>query len=159
MKKRLAAGCMLLVGIAATIESRADAPKGVTLNLIGRGTYQPFTAPGDGKSLDLLVESRRPVDIVVRMHDYAPGSSTGWHTHPGPVFITVLEGSVTFYEYDDAGCKPKVVKKGEGYVDSGRGHIGRNETGAPARDVTVFFAPVAGTFRGELAPPAGKCGF
>ena len=35
-------------------------------------------------------------------------------------------------------------------LDTGHGHIGRNETGEPARDVTVIFAPVALPFRGEL---------
>ena len=96
---------------------------------------------------------------MVRRHDYLPGSTTGWHTHPGPVFITVLEGQVTFYEYDDPDCTPKVVSAGQGYVDTGHGHIGRNQTGAPANDVTVIFAPVGAAFRGELAAPGPYCGF
>lgn len=159
MNKRLAIGCMLMVGMGASSACWADAATGVSPTLIGRGTYNPFDVRGDPKSLDVAVESKRPVDIVVRTHDYAPGSSTGWHTHPGPVFITVLDGAVTFYEYDDPSCTPKVVKKGEGYVDTGRGHIGRNETGSPARDVTVFLAPVAQSFRGELTAPGPKCKF
>jgi hypothetical protein len=52
-----------------------------------------------------------------------------------------------------------VVSKGEGYVDTGRGHIGRNESGAPAKDVTVFFAPVSLPFRGELPAAAPLCKF
>jgi hypothetical protein len=95
----------------------------------------------------------------VRTHDYAPGSSTGWHTHPGPVFITVVEGEVTFYEYDDPTCTPTVVKAGQGYVDTGQGHIGLNETDKPARDVTVIIAPVGGPFRGELDAPGPHCEF
>ena len=51
---------------------------------------------------------------------------------PGPVF-QVIEGQVTFYERDDPTCTPKVVSKGQGYVDTGKGHIGRNESGAPAQ--------------------------
>ena len=159
MDRKLQFGCVLVLGVGAAMTSSADPPTGVTPNLIGRGTYSPFDVQADPKSLDLLAQSKRPVDIVVRTHDYAPGSSTGWHTHPGPVFITVLDGAVTFYEYDDPSCTPKVVKKGEGYVDTGRGHIGRNETGAPAKDVTVFFAPVAQPFRGELSTPGPKCKF
>ncbi|WP_352663350.1 cupin domain-containing protein [Mesorhizobium sp. M0621] len=73
----------------------------------------------------LRPRAKRPLDIAVRTHDYAPGSSTGWHSHPGPVFITVTEGEVTLYEGDDPTCTPKVVSKGHGYVDTGRGHIGR----------------------------------
>jgi hypothetical protein len=159
MIKGTAIACMLMVGLGGSAACFADAPKGVTPTLVGRGTFNPFDVQGDPKSLDVLVEAKRPVDVVVRTHDYAPGSTTGWHTHPGPVFITVLDGTVTFYEYDDPTCTPKVVSKGQGYVDTGRGHIGRNETGAPAKDVTVFLAPVAQPFRDELSPPGPRCKF
>lgn len=149
--------CVLVFGAAAT--ARADPAAGVTPNLIGRGTYGAFNLKAEPASLAFSAASKGPIDIVVRTHDYAPGSSTGWHSHPGPVFITVLEGKVTFYEKDDPTCTPKVISKGEGYVDTGRGHIGRNESGAPAKDVTVFFAPVSRPFRGELHAPAPQCKF
>jgi len=153
----LAAVCLLVFGTVAT--TRADPPTGVTPTLIGRATYSAFNIQADPRLVEFSAEAKGPFDIVVRTHDYAPGSSTGWHTHPGPVFITVLEGKVTFYESGDPTCTPKVVSKGEGYVDTGRGHIGRNESGAPARDVTVFIAPVSLPFRGELPALATQCKF
>ena len=148
---------LLLLGAVATAE--AEPPIGVTPNLIGRGTYDGFSVKGDPSVVSFAAEAKQPVDIVVRTHDYAPGSSTGWHAHPGPVFITVLEGKVTFYELDDPSCKAKVVSKGEGYVDTGHGHIGRNESGAPAKDVAVVIAPVGKAFRSELPPNAPQCKF
>ena len=78
---------------------------------------------------------------------------------PGPVFITVVEGEVTCYERDDPTCTGKVVRAGEGYVDTGEGHIGRNESGQPARDVTVIIAPVGGSFGGEHDAPSPNCNF
>ena len=84
----------------------ASPPLGVTPTLIGRGTYQPFDVKAHDRALGFKAKARHPVDMVVRTHAYAPGSSTGWHTHPGPVFITVLEGQVTFYEVDDPTCTP-----------------------------------------------------
>jgi hypothetical protein len=148
-----------LLSIGLTTTARAEPPVGVTPTVIGRATYDSFNLKSDPRVLEFSAEAKRPVDIVVRTHDYAPGSSTGWHSHPGPVFITVTEGQVTFYERDDPSCKPKVVSKGEGYVDTGHGHIGRNESGAPAKDVTVIFAPVGLAFRGELDAPAPQCKF
>jgi hypothetical protein len=71
----------------------------------------------------------------------------------------VVEGQVTFYDYDDPTCTPVVVSAGEGCVDSSHGHIGRNETDEPARDISVILAPVGGAFRGELAPPGPYCDF
>ena len=85
------------------------------------------------------------MDMVVRTFDYAPGSTTGWHTHPGPVFINVVSGTVTFYELDDPTCTPKMVTAGQGYVDTGHGHIGRNETGSAAKDVTISIVAVGET--------------
>jgi Cupin domain len=147
--------CMFFLG--TTMIAKAEPPVGVKPTLIGRATFNAFNLKAD--ALEFHAEAKRPTDIVVRTHDYAPGSSTGWHTHPGPVFITVLEGQVTFYERDDPTCKPKVVSKGEGYVDTGHGHIGRNESGAPAKDVAVIFTPVGLPFREELPAPAQHCKF
>jgi hypothetical protein len=156
--KRIGLLSLLMLGTCLT--AKAEPAVGVTPNVIGRGTYSAFKVQAaDPGSVDFSSASNRPVDVVVRTHDYAPGSSTGWHTHPGPVFITVVEGALTFYEYHDGTCTPKVVSKGQGYVDSGHGHIARNETGAPARDVSVIVAPVGQPFRGELKAPAPNCKF
>jgi hypothetical protein len=75
------------------------------------------------------------------------------------VFITVMQGTLTFYEYGDRTCTPHVVSAGQGYVDTGRGHIGRNETDEPAQDFSVILAPVGGAFRTNLDAPNRYCGF
>jgi hypothetical protein len=156
----VAVALVLLVLAALGAVALASPAIGVTPTLLARGTYDAFKVRSNPQGpVDFKAKAKAPIDIVVRRHDYAPGSSTGWHTHPGPVFITVVEGEVTFYEYDDPTCTPVVVKAGEGYVDTGRGHIGRNETDQPARDVTVIVAPVGGAFRGELDAPGPNCDF
>lgn len=165
MKRRMyfpvvAAAVVLLVLAALGAAALASPPVGVTPTLLARGTYDSFKVRSNPHGpVDFKAKAKAPTDIVVRQHVYAAGSSTGWHTHPGPVFITVVEGEVTFYEYGDPTCTPVVVKAGEGYVDTGRGHIGRNESGHPARDVTVIIAPVGGAFRGELDAPGPNCDF
>jgi hypothetical protein len=146
--------CALELISSASMTARAEPPVGVTPTVIGRATYDAFDLKSD---LGFAAQAKSPLDIVVRTHDYAPGGSTGWHSHPGPIFITVIEGEVTFYERDDPACKPTVVSKGHGYVDTGHGHIGRNESGAPAKDVTVIFAPVGKPFRAELDHPNTAC--
>jgi cupin domain len=161
MKKLLAFVCALvLVSTVCAVLAWASPAVGVTPTLIGRATYETFKVKTDPHSLvDFEAKAKSHVDLVVRMHDYAAGGSTGWHTHPGPVFINVLQGQVTFYEMDDPTCTPHVVSAGQGYVDSGNGHLGRNETGQPAKDVSVILAPVNLPFRGELPAPNPFCGF
>ena len=146
--------------VGAVTPTLASPASGVTPLVLARGTYDAFKVAanpeGPGK---FKASSRAPIDVVVRQHTYAAGGSTGWHAHPYPVFVTVVEGQVTFYDYDDPTCSPTVVSAGEGYVDSGHGHIGRNETNQPARDVSVIMAPVSGAFRTELSAPGPHCGF
>jgi Cupin domain len=156
-----AAAAVALVSLGAFVAvTKASPPSGVTPTLLARGTYDAFHARSDPKGpVGFKARAKAPLDFVVRKHDYNPGSTTGWHTHAGPVFVTVTQGTLTFYEYGDRKCTPHVVSAGEGYVDHGRGHVARNETDQPAQDVSVIIAPVAGAFRGELDAPGPYCDF
>lgn len=158
MKKIFGLLCVFVFA-ACVMMTWASTPVGVTPTLIGRGTYDAFKVKADNAAFEFEAEVKPEVDMVVRTHAYAPGGSTGWHTHPGPVFVTVTEGEVTFYEADDPTCTPRVVREGQGYVDTGRGHIGRNETGNAAKDVAVIVAPVGRPFRDELPAPGLYCPF
>lgn len=154
-----AATAMALITGAVTMTVASPA-SGVTPIVLARGTYDSFKVISNPEGSGMFkAESKAPIDMVVRQHSYVAGGSTGWHAHPFPVFVTVISGTVTFYDYDDPTCTPTVVTAGQGYVDSGHGHIGRNETGLPAVDVSVIMAPVAGAFRQELAAPGPYCGF
>lgn len=134
-----------------------------TSGLLG-GLYEPFKVKTTaGSPIDFEAKAKTEIGVIVQRHDYGAidGSgqpaSTGWHHHPGPVFITVLQGSVTFYELDDATCTPHVYSAGQGFVDYGGGHIGRAEAG-PAQDITVAIEPIQGPFR-EPAATNPNCPF
>jgi hypothetical protein len=147
----------LAVGVSGTM---ASPPVDVTATVLARGSYGAFSVRSSAASqLQFKARAKAPIDVVVRQHDYAAGATTGWHTHPGPVFITVTQGELTYYERDDPTCSPHVVSAGHGFVDSGHGHIVRNESGAPAQDISVIIAPVGGAFRGELDAPGLSCSF
>ena len=152
----IAATALLIAGVTMTLANPAT---NVTPTLLARGTYPSFKVASQHGPDMFKAEAKAPIDVVVRRHDYAAGGSTGWHMHPYPVFITVTSGQVTFYDYDDPTCTPTVVSAGEGYVDSGHGHLGVNETSQPAVDVSVIMAPVGQPFRQELTPPGPFCGF
>jgi hypothetical protein len=152
------AAIALLAGLVTAV--LASPPSGVHPTVLARGTYPAFKVMSYPDTGGLFkAEAKEPIDLVIRRHEYDAGGSTGWHQHPYPVFITVISGTVTFYERDDPTCTPHVVHAGEGYVDSGHGHIGRNETGEPAVDVSAIFAPVGLPFRTELDAPGPYCGF
>ena len=153
----LAGTAMLVAAVSMTLASPAS---NVTPSLLARGTFDEFKVASYPEAGGLFkVETKSSIDVVVRQHTYAPGGSTGWHAHPYPVLVTVKEGTLTFYAYDDPTCTPIVVSAGEGYVDNGRGHIARNEGAVAAVDVSVIMAPVGGAFRTELDAPNPFCGF
>ncbi|MDP9183502.1 MAG: cupin domain-containing protein [Actinomycetota bacterium] len=154
----LAAGSTLVVLATSVHVTLAEPAVGVTPTLLSRGTLAPFNVQSDprGPLHGFRAQATRPMDLIVRQHDYAPGGTTGWHVHPGPVFITVTKGSLTFYESDDP-CTPHVVSAGQTFVDDGHGHMVRNNGTTDAQDISVITAPVGGTFRTNIDPPAVSC--
>ena len=150
---------------------------GVHRILIGRGTYDGFMVNTDrNQTLNPTDPTVKPfqyiakaqaldktdpaIDVEVDTHLYDPLGSTGWHKHPGPVYITVTSGQLAFYEFDDPTCSPHVYSKGQGFVDFGSGHIGINQDSInSASDVTVAITSVGGVFRTELPAGNPNCSF
>jgi hypothetical protein len=159
-RTRLLAAAALLALSGLVAVSWASTPSGVKPTLLARGTYDAFKVKVHPREpVDFQAQAKSPLDVVVRQHDYVPGGNTGWHSHPGVVFITVTKGTLTYYERDDPGCTPHQVTAGHGFVDDGHGHFVRNETSEDAQDISMILAPVGGAFRGELDAPGPFCGF
>jgi quercetin dioxygenase-like cupin family protein len=79
-------------------------------------------------------------DLYVTKHTFDPGGQTGWHSHPGPSLITVIEGTLTVY-HDD--CTFETYSAGQSFTDLGCGdiHNVRNEGATEAIDVAVQIVP------------------
>ncbi len=91
----------------------------------------------DGWPLEIV--ARQGLNVATQTITFQPGGQSGWHTHPGPVFISVKEGTMTFY---DENCIATVRMAGEGFLDTGADpHLARNETGSPATNVVTYFTP------------------
>jgi len=99
-------------------------------------------------------------DVYVQNNVWAPGGSTGWHTHPGHSLIIVTAGSVTAYMGSDPDCKPSVYTQGMGFVDPGGEHVHiiRNEGTVPAQTIAVQVIPAGATRRIDMPSP-GNCPF
>lgn len=156
----LVAGLALFALAPLVAITQANPATGVSRTDVARATLEAFKVktPADSP-IAMQLKSKAPSDLVVRRHTYDAGGSTGWHQHPGPIFILVTKGTLTYYDFDDPACQGVPVPAGKGFVDDGHGHLVRNETGEPAEDVSVIMAPPGGTFRTELDPADGPCGF
>ena len=127
--------------------------------LRARATFaDPFSIERETGDWKMKIDSH-PLDVAVQTIVFNAGSQSGWHKHPGPVFIMVVEGEIAFYESDDPTCSPIIKRAGEGYLDVGdHAHLARNETLHPARNIVTYFAPVGAALRID-APKPGNCPF
>ena len=153
------------VGFALTVSGGltwATTATGTQSILLGRATFdESFKVKRVARAADweVEVEASPALDVAVQMITFQPGGQSGWHRHPGPVFISVVAGEMTFYEGDDPNCAPTVRHAGEGFLDTGaHAHIARNETAGPATNVPTSFAPPASALRIDAANP-GNCPF
>jgi quercetin dioxygenase-like cupin family protein len=135
----------------------ATAPSGVstvTLGRIGLGAYH-LTSP----SFKIL--SKHATDTVVLQQTIDPGGSTGWHSHPGPAYIVVTQGTLTLYDGYDPTCTPHTYGPGAGFLDPGLGHVhnARNEGTTRATAIATYLnVPPGGSPRTD-APAPGNCPF
>ena len=158
----VATGAAVAVALLSGNAIWATPGSGSISTLIGRATFEDwFKVKRTDQSIDweVEVEAKPDLDIAVQTIEFPVGSHSGWHGHPGPVFISVVQGRMTFYDSDDPNCEPTVRDAGEGFLDVGdHAHIARNESGAPAKNVVVYFAPRGAPLRLDKPNP-GNCAF
>jgi quercetin dioxygenase-like cupin family protein len=88
----------------------------------------------------LITRVKGDSDLYVTKHTFQPEGQTGWHSHPGPSLITVIQGTLTVY-HDD--CTSETFTAGQSFTDLGCGdiHNVRNEGATEAIDVAVQIVP------------------
>ena len=91
----------------------------------------------DGQSTDVINVSD-PSRIVTAKITVQPGAQFPWHTHSGPVFVTVAEGELTYVAADD--CVERTYPAGTAFVDPGHGHVHTAFNSADGDTVTVLYA-------------------
>lgn len=68
-----------------------------------------------------------------------PGARFPWHTHPGPVFVNIMEGELVYVPAND--CIERHYPAGTVFVDPGRGnvHTAYNAAEVPTVFMATFF--------------------
>jgi quercetin dioxygenase-like cupin family protein len=119
-------------------------------------------------SLSITREGMDPIDIdiadlsnvaVTRM-TFQPGVQTPWHTHNGPVIVSVVQGELVYVMAD---CATHSYPAGSAFVDPGHGnvHSGHNPTDGVTVVVNTFLeAPAEGplSITEGITAPADNCG-
>lgn len=132
MRKLLAGAAVALIAIviggtnSAVSDAGAQGPPPIEVTPV-----TPRSIFKDDVSLQLRVklDGRRtnvlnvadPSHIVVARITAQPGAQFPWHTHPGPVMVTVANGEVTYINAND--CVERVYPAGTSFVDPGYGNV------------------------------------
>src|SRR6266536_1488276 len=128
--------------------------------LLARSTFpDPINLNRETADWHLNMKIHPSTDLAVSRVFFPAGTHSGWHTHPGPVLVQVLSGTVSFYLANDPTCTPIVRTAGQTYIESGAvTHIARNETSSSAENLVVYFAPQGVPLRHD-EPNPGNCPF
>jgi hypothetical protein len=127
---------------------------------------------------DVEIKAKDNTDIAVSNVVVAPGGSSGWHSHPGPVLVIVKTGTITFYRAgkhggqngDDengdnqkghaARCTRTDYPAGSAFVEvPAPGHVmlAKNEGSTEATVTATYFAPPGAALRIDQPAPGGNC--
>jgi quercetin dioxygenase-like cupin family protein len=85
---------------------------------------------------DTTIEVDDPSLTVTAKYYVQPGAQFPWHTHAGPVLVTVKRGSLTYVDTD---CTETNYRKGTAFFDLGHGHVHSAYNPSDTRK-TVFVA-------------------
>lgn len=74
--------------------------------------------------------------VVTAKITVQPGAMFPWHTHAGPVLVTIVQGELAYISAED--CTERTYGPGQAFVDAGHGHVhsAANRTGGE----TIFYA-------------------
>jgi quercetin dioxygenase-like cupin family protein len=123
---------------------------------LGRGTLPAGTKIYNSS---MSIAFRDDVQVVTQTIRIAPGGHTGWHSHPGPVFVTITQGTMSFYFANDPDCTEIPYATGDTFIDRGGTiHIARNEGATDLVLYATYLVPVGVPFRIDQPNP-GNCSF
>lgn len=141
----------------------ATPQSGVTTSTVAKSTFDGMDLSAHAHPASVWQARLKTMglsDFYVVDNVFAPGGTTGWHSHPGPSLIFVVSGTVTNYHGDDPTCTGQSYSAGSGFVDAGGDdvHILRNEGTVPAETVAVQLLPQGATRKIDKPDP-GNCPF
>jgi hypothetical protein len=150
---------MLLATLGVVGTALATHPSvGQTTEILTRRTLKDLVNFNLG---DVRIHTKAPVDLVFARVTFVPGGSSGWHWHPGPVFVGVASGTLTVYRED---CSHSTYfqggPEGAAFFESATeaSLLVRNEGTVPVVVYAQFIVPPTTPSTGLRIPAPDRCG-
>jgi quercetin dioxygenase-like cupin family protein len=130
------------LGTFATQTARATDPSDFSAtNVVGPVLLDDIHTLIQTPSYGAMIKTRGPSDVYITNIKIGKNGHGGWHSHPGPSFITVKSGTASFYD-DCDNFIPHAYAAGTGFVeDAGCVHLLANEGNDELEVVVVQIVP------------------
>jgi quercetin dioxygenase-like cupin family protein len=127
------------------------------------GVLSENTASNKTGSWGMILKTLDDTDIGADRLTLQPSGYSGWHAHPANVFVTVTQGTVTWYDGSDGLCTPHTYTAGQSFIERAyRIHNVRNASNSSTAEfVAIVIKPegfVGPAFRLDKPEP-NNCNF
>ena len=116
-------------------------------NLHARGS----AVQSNGERFRVELETEGPSTITTQDGSVAAGGHNGWHSHPGMVVVTLISGSITWY---DQNCVPTDYKAGDAWVEGSQIHAYRVTSATAIHTIALFVIAQGQAYRIDQPAPA-----
>ena len=114
--KRTMAGLALVITCLVVLpgQTQATPPGGVVGTPLVRGSFTDDVGVKFKLSVGdrtIVADAKDASQVAFQNFTFAPGGTTGWHSHPGPVVVLVKSGALTYYQGFGFVCGPGVPRR------------------------------------------------
>jgi quercetin dioxygenase-like cupin family protein len=102
------------------------------------GKIQVNTAGDKTDKWGLILKTLDNTDMGSDRLSVQPGGVSGWHAHPGPVFVTVTQGSIIWYDGSDPLCSAHTYSAGQSFIE--KAYVPHNVSNASNSASAEFIA-------------------
>jgi quercetin dioxygenase-like cupin family protein len=130
-------------GAGTGAESEVDSPAGFGVEVLAKHANFPNRVAArfqmEYEGYDGAVVSDLPLDassVVVAKVTWQPEGTSGWHTHPGPVIVSIVEGEIEVVNERD--CVGRTYATGEAFIDPGQGNVHIASNPSPTDNAVAY---------------------
>ena len=131
-------------GGIAMRSARATPPSAgfTATNIVSATVFTDIATKAETDDWKAEIKFKGPTDVYVTHIRLVPGAHGGWHSHPGPSFISVKAGTATLYDDCIDPTIPYDYPAGTAFVeDAGCVHLLVNEGDVDCEVVVIQFVP------------------
>jgi quercetin dioxygenase-like cupin family protein len=143
IRRFIPVSAMLIASSIVSAPASATPGSGFAPSPIVNGTFGTLTVNTSNDKTDkwgMILKTLSSTDIGADRLTVQSGGYSGWHAHPAPVFVTVTQGSIIWYNGSDPLCTGTPHSAGDSFIEDA--YVTHNITSASGAEfVAVVIKP------------------